>query len=112
MAWWLMAVMPTRRPARTSVWTRWAPQYVLPVPGGPWMEMQLPSSCVTHPHIASRSSAKTPPGGPPPGVKAGSSRRSRLSDAGFGGTASGAPSTPAASASSAAGFGFGCTQSW
>ncbi len=67
MAWWLMAVMPTRRPAQMRLWTMWAPQYVLPVPGGPWIEMQLPSRCVTHPHIASRSSENTPPGGPPPG---------------------------------------------
>ena len=67
MAWWLMAVMPTRRPAQTRPWTRWAPQYVLPVPGGPWIEMQLPSRCVTQPHMASRSSEKVASGWPAAG---------------------------------------------
>ena len=37
MAWWLKAVIPTRRPAPISDRTRWAPRKVLPVPGGPWM---------------------------------------------------------------------------
>ena len=35
MALWLMAVMPTRRPAVIRLWTMWAPRKVFPVPGGP-----------------------------------------------------------------------------
>ncbi len=37
MAWWLIAVRPTRLPCWTRVWTMWAPVKVLPVPGGPWI---------------------------------------------------------------------------
>ena len=36
MAWWLMAVTPTRLPWLTRVWMTWAPVKVFPVPGGPW----------------------------------------------------------------------------
>ena len=60
MAWWLIAVMPTRLPAFTSASARWAPIQVLPVPGGPWIGTHVRSRCSTHCITSSTSSVNTP----------------------------------------------------